>query len=111
MFAQFLAKFIPVIEKVVPRVTARQKDAVDNPYLTFVVPASMESPILRHAIFALTASQAAPVSNNPKLDSLKALWHKQNFIHLLRKSLMSSGPPSSASLVACYVMLVFEVSV
>jgi hypothetical protein len=92
-------------------VTARQWTAVNNPYLDFAIPASMESAILRHAIYALTASQAAPLSTNPKLDRFKALWHKQNVIHLLRKSLLDSGPPCSASLVACYIMLVFEVSV
>jgi hypothetical protein len=70
----------------------------------------MESDMLRHAIYALTASQAAPLSTNPKLDTFKAVWHKQNVIHLLRKSLENGGPVSSASLVACYVMLVFEVS-
>jgi Fungal specific transcription factor domain len=106
-----LANFLLVIERVVPRVTARQSTAVDNPYLSFVIPASMESTILRHAIFALTASQAAPISTNPNLDSSKALWHKHNVIHLLRKSLVDCGPPNSASLVACYVMLMFEVSI
>jgi hypothetical protein len=98
------------MEKVVPRVTARQFTAVDNPYLSFAIPASMESTILRHAIYALTASQVAPMSTNPKLDSFKALWHKQNVIHLLRKSITNLSSLSSASLVACYIMLIFEVS-
>jgi hypothetical protein len=99
------------VEKVVPRVTARQWTAVDNPYLSFALPASMESDILRHAIYALSASQAAPISANPKLDSFKALWHKQNVIHLLRNSIVNCGPMNSASLVACYIMLLFEVRV
>jgi hypothetical protein len=84
---------------------------VDNPYLSFVIPASMESAILRHSVYALTASQAAPISVNPKLDSCKALWHKHNVINLLRKSFVNLDPPSSATLVACVLMLVFEVIV
>jgi hypothetical protein len=66
--------------------------------------------MLRHTIFAIAASQAASISTDIKLDSFKALWHKQNAIRLLRKSFETGNSPSSAVLFACIIMLIFEVS-
>lgn len=93
----------------------------DNPCLCIVIPASYESPIVMHAVMALSAyhhslesssaiSPGASPNHSRNNNSFKALWHKQKVLLLLQETL---GKPDvlrdDATLAACMLMQTFEV--
>lgn len=88
----------------------------DNPCSCIVIPASHESPIVMHAVMALSAyhhslETSSNVDQDRCSDSAKALWHKQRVLLLLQETLNKPEVlRDDATLAACMLLQTFEVS-
>ncbi|RSL49566.1 hypothetical protein CEP51_015467 [Fusarium floridanum] len=96
------------IQSALPRFTPLWL-TVDNPFISTAIPASMDSPILQHALFALTAYWASRSSSSRPKDAVRTLWHKQKVLVLFRESLAAGDCASLPNLLACLFIQTIEI--
>ncbi|OJJ04460.1 hypothetical protein ASPVEDRAFT_85852 [Aspergillus versicolor CBS 583.65] len=96
------------IEKVVPRL-APLWGTFDNPFVSLVFPAVVESPILLHSLIALSISQFPGHGLHESTLSYQSLWHKNKAISLFRRQLSEPSSISIASVFTCIFMQTIEV--